>query len=98
MATKMEEDQTMQQIMEMLARVEAKLVASHKRMMTMLDAHHESSVVSLGKTEATDFKAIPEEMESVTEHQELPKEEPAVMPVGEPRKRRRVCNLAAERR
>jgi hypothetical protein len=30
------------------------------------------------------------------EHQEIPKEEAAVMPVGEPRKRRRVCNLSAE--
>jgi hypothetical protein len=32
------------------------------------------------------------------EHQEIPKEEASVMPVGEPRKRRRVCNLATEHR
>jgi hypothetical protein len=37
-------------------------------------------------------------MQSKGEHQEITKGEAAVMPVGEPRKRRRVCNLAAERR
>jgi hypothetical protein len=36
-------------------------------------------------------------MQSIDEHQEIPKDEAAVMPVGEPRKRSRVCNLAAER-
>jgi hypothetical protein len=34
-------------------------------------------------------------MQSIKEHQEIPKEDTAVMPVGEPRKRRRVCNLAS---
>jgi hypothetical protein len=37
-------------------------------------------------------------MQSVEEHQEVTKEEAAVMQVGEPRKRRRNWNLAAERR
>jgi hypothetical protein len=37
-------------------------------------------------------------MQSKEEHQEIPKIEAAVMPVGEPRKRRRICNLAADRR
>jgi hypothetical protein len=37
-------------------------------------------------------------MQSTEEHQEIPKGETAVMPVGEPRKRRRVRNLAAEHR
>jgi hypothetical protein len=37
-------------------------------------------------------------MQSIEEHQEIPKGEDAVMPVGEPRKRRRVRNLATERR
>jgi hypothetical protein len=36
-------------------------------------------------------------MQSIVEHQEIPKEEAAGTPVGEPRKRRRVQNLAAER-
>jgi hypothetical protein len=37
-------------------------------------------------------------MQSIEEHQEIPKGDAAVMPVGGPRKRRRVRNLAAERR
>jgi hypothetical protein len=36
-------------------------------------------------------------MQSIEEHQEIPKEDAAVMPIGELRKRRRVCNLASER-
>jgi hypothetical protein len=39
-------------------------IAIVKQMMTMLDAHHERKMAPLGKTEAPDFKAIPEEMES----------------------------------
>jgi hypothetical protein len=35
---------------------------------------------------------------SIEEHQENPKEDAAVMPVGGPRKRLRVCNLTSERR
>jgi hypothetical protein len=37
-------------------------------------------------------------MQSTEEHQEIPKGEAAVMPVGEPRKRHRVWNLATEHR
>jgi hypothetical protein len=37
-------------------------------------------------------------IQSIEEHQETPKGEAVVMPVGEPRKRRRVRNLAAEHR
>jgi hypothetical protein len=37
-------------------------------------------------------------MQSAEEHQVIPKEDAAVMPVGEPRKRRRDRNLAAGRR
>jgi hypothetical protein len=37
-------------------------------------------------------------MQSVEEHQEIPKGEAAVMPVGGLRKRRRVRKLASERR
>jgi hypothetical protein len=47
---------------------------------------------------ATETEPHPGMMKSIEEHQEIPKKEAAVMPVGAPRKRRRVCNLAAERR
>jgi hypothetical protein len=46
--------------------------------------------------EATGTKLDPGMMQSIEEHQEIPKEDAAVMPVGEPRKQHRVCNLAAE--
>jgi hypothetical protein len=36
--------------------------------------------------------------QSIEGNQEIPKEDPVVMPLGGPRKRLRVCNLAAERR
>jgi hypothetical protein len=48
--------------------------------------------------EDTETKPDPGTMQSVEEHQEIPKEDAAVMPVGEPRKRRRDRNLAAGRR
>jgi hypothetical protein len=44
----------------------AKMDALHKMMMAMLDVHHERTVTSLLKMEAKDFRAIPEEMETVT--------------------------------
>jgi hypothetical protein len=47
---------------------------------------------------ATETEPDPGMMQSKEGHQENLKEETAVMPVGEPRKQRRVCNLAAERR
>jgi hypothetical protein len=47
--------------------------------------------------EATETELNPGLMHSIEEHQNITKGEAAVMPVGEPRKRRRVCNLAAER-
>jgi hypothetical protein len=48
--------------------------------------------------EPTETETKPETMQSIWEHQEIPKEEAAVMPCGELRKLRRVRNLAAERR
>jgi hypothetical protein len=47
-------------------------------MMAMLDVHHKRMVASLGKKEAMDLKANPEENESVAECQEVPKEHAAV--------------------
>jgi hypothetical protein len=47
---------------------------------------------------ATETEPDARKMKSIEEHQEIPKGEAEVMPVGELRKRRTVCNLAAERR
>jgi hypothetical protein len=48
--------------------------------------------------EATETEPHPGMVQSIEEHQEMPKGDAAVMPVGGSRKRRRFCNLAAERR
>jgi hypothetical protein len=47
--------------------------------------------------EATKIEPDPGLMQSIKDHQEIPKEDAAVMPVGGSRERRRVCYLAAER-
>jgi hypothetical protein len=46
---------------------------------------------------ATETEPDPGMMQSIEEHQDIPKRKEAVMLVGEPRNRDRVCNLAAER-
>jgi hypothetical protein len=48
--------------------------------------------------EATETEPNPGMMQSIEEHQQIPKGEAARMPVGGPRKRHRVRNLAAQRR
>jgi hypothetical protein len=48
--------------------------------------------------EAAETDPGPGFMQSIEEPQKISKGDAAVMPVGETRKRRRVCNLAAERR
>jgi hypothetical protein len=47
--------------------------------------------------EATETEPNRGMMQSIKEHQEIPKEDATVMPVGGPRKQHRVCNLAMER-
>jgi hypothetical protein len=46
----------------------------------------------------TETKSDPDMMQATEEHQEIPTEHAAVMPVGEPRKQHRVQNLALESR
>jgi hypothetical protein len=71
-----------------------------EEMRAMVDACHKEMMACLGKTEADTEKTEPDPgmMQSTEEHQEIPKGEAAVMQVGELRKRRRVWNLATERR
>jgi hypothetical protein len=72
-----------------------------KKMMAMLDARHKSIMTSLGLTEAKTAKNIEQDsgmMQSVEEHQEIPTEDVAVMPVRGLRKRRRNRKLTGRRR
>jgi hypothetical protein len=48
--------------------------------------------------EVKETKLDPGSIQSIEEHQHIPKREAAVMPVGEPRKWRMVRNLVTERR
>jgi hypothetical protein len=71
------------------AKTDATLKRIKEEMPAKLDAHHESMMARmnsqlmkmkacLGKTEAMDLEANPEETESEVEHEEVPKEEVAV--------------------
>jgi hypothetical protein len=131
----------MQQIIEMLARMDASMKANqekadahqrrmdamHKKMarmdawLTDTNDNRQETMACQEKTEArleeeeptsADMKTSQEStdadiektepdsgmMQSVVEHQEVPREDATVMPVGEPRKRRRDRNLDARRR
>jgi hypothetical protein len=69
-----------------------------KRMMEeMLRANQDCLKEMTTCNEVTETELDPGMMQSIEEHQEVPMEDTTVMPVGQPRKRRRVCNLAAER-
>jgi hypothetical protein len=96
----MESQQIVELLLSMQAKMENNRKAYHEEMMAMVDAYHERMMACLGKTEADTEKTEPNPgmMQSTEEHQEIPKGEAAVMPVGEPRKRRRVRSLATERR
>jgi hypothetical protein len=75
--------------------IRAETKAIHQRRMAKLDAHQERT---MAHQEATETEPDPRMMQSIDEHQEIPKEGAAVMPVRDLMKRRRVCNLATERR
>jgi hypothetical protein len=76
----------------------ARMHAYHEKRMAMLDAHHKSIVASLGQMEANTKKIEqdPGMIQSVEEHQEIPTEDTAIIPVGELRKWRRVWKLTTE--
>jgi hypothetical protein len=71
--------------------------AFHEKRMAMLEAQQKRMMACLGQTEANTEKIDPEMMQSTEEHQDVPNEDVAVMPVGEPRKRCRVRKSTAGR-
>jgi hypothetical protein len=62
-------------------------------LMDLKDGRKETTACNV----VTETEPDPRMMHSVEEHQDIRKEEAVVVPVGEPRKWRRVSNLAAER-
>jgi hypothetical protein len=106
----MEREQTMQQVLEILAKMNAKMHAWGEEMDTKTEAIHAETKAMRDKTveanvnacrkettacqEATETETNSGMMQSIEENQEIPKGESAVTPVGVPRKQRRVWNLA----
>jgi hypothetical protein len=82
----------------------AELDAHHKRMTAKMKAHHEERMAVMradrGESKAYPEKreAIPEEIESESEHQEVPKEEAAVKSFGALKKQHGDRNLSVGRR
>jgi hypothetical protein len=66
--------------------------------MVMFDAYEKRIMACLEQAEANTEKIDPGMMQLREEHQGIPKGDAAIMPVVEPRKRRRVQNLAMESR
>jgi hypothetical protein len=95
----MESQQIVEILLSIQAKMDANIKAYYEEMMAMVDAYHERIMACLRKTEAHTEKTEPDPgmMQSVEEHQEIPKEEAASMPVGGLRKWRRDRNLAAGR-
>jgi myosin heavy subunit len=88
-----ERDEMIQQRVENVVTRVIHKTQSLKKACLETTACHEATEADTEKTEPD-----PGMMRSMEEHQEIPKGEAAVMPVGGLRKRRRVQNLAAERR
>jgi hypothetical protein len=70
-----------------------------KRRMAMLDAHHKNIMACLGQMKANTEKTapVPEMMQSVEEHQEVPSEDAIVKSVKGRKKRRRSRKSTAGR-
>jgi hypothetical protein len=81
--------------MEMQQMIEH-LLAGQEHLMTMLNADHERMMARLEKTEATDLKVNPEEMESELEHWEVSQGVAAMKSSGTMKKQHRGRHLAAE--
>jgi hypothetical protein len=87
---------------EMLARMREEIKSGQAEMRSTLDEWlmnlKNGRKDTTACNEATETKLDPGLMQSIEEHQDILKGEAAVTPVGEPRKRRKICNLAAEHR
>jgi hypothetical protein len=74
-----------QQMFEQLLAGQARLLkimdAYHEERMAMSDAHQKRMIACLGQTDANTEKTDPGMMQSAEEHQDVPSEDVAVMPV-----------------
>jgi hypothetical protein len=70
--------------------------ASQEHLKGEMKAQHERMIACLGRMEAMDLEANPEEKESEMVHLEVLEEHAAVKPVGELRKQHRGCRVPSE--
>jgi hypothetical protein len=80
---------------DLLAKIKEEMIANQEELLAKMDL---MMVTWNTHTETKKIEQDPEMMQSVEEHQDIPTEDVAVMPVRELRKWRRVWKLAAERR
>jgi hypothetical protein len=76
----------------------AKMETNQERMMDKMDSQLEKMEACLGKTEATDFEANSEEIDSEAVHEEVPKGEAAVRTLRAPTKWHGDRHLDVKRR
>jgi hypothetical protein len=87
---------------DMLARMQEDIKSGQAEMRSIFDAWltdlKDGRKETTAYQETTESEPNPGMMQSIEGHQKIPKGEAGGMQVGEPKKRRRVWNLAAERR
>jgi predicted HAD superfamily phosphohydrolase len=81
---------------EILARIKEEDRQANQELLARMDTMFETYKKRMMATKK--IEKNPGMMQSVEEHQDVPNEDVAVMPVGEPRKRRRVWKSTARRR
>jgi hypothetical protein len=86
-------EQMMAQLLAELRTNRAEMKAGYEEMTAKLEARDERMTACLGKTEATDLEASPEDKESEAEHEKVPTDA-AVKPFGTKKKRHRDRHLA----
>jgi hypothetical protein len=99
MLTKMKEDRKADQE-DLLARIKEECRQANQELLAMFDVYEKRTMACVGQMEANTKKieTNPRMMQSIEEHQDIPNEHIAVMPVAEPRKRRRGRKSTAGRR
>jgi Fe2+ transport system protein B len=94
-ARKTDRDEMKQEISAHQEHIKGMMETQFASLATKLDSWRKDMQANQEASKTIDLKANPEEMESKSEHQEIPKEHATVKPVGGLRKQHRGRKLAA---
>jgi hypothetical protein len=94
--TKARQEEMLARMQENTQAIREEIKSGQAEMRSIIRAFRSEMKETITWRGATETKRNPGLMQSIEEHQEIPKGEAAVMPIGGPRERCRVCNLAAE--